>query len=290
MKELKGAGVALITPFKENGDVDHIGLAKLIKHQSEGGTDFLVVMGTTGESATISPAEKEAIIATIKEANTNNLPLVLGIGGNCTSTVCDLVKNTNLDGFCAVLSVSPYYNKPNQEGIIKHYTAVADASPLPIILYNVPGRTGSNLTAETTLKLANHPNIVATKEASANWEQVMEIIQHRPEGFLVLSGDDNYTMPFISLGMDGVISVICNAYPKEFSTMVHAALKNDFDNARSEHYKLVDSMNLIFADGNPGGIKVVLNEMGICDNEVRLPLSPVNKEVEDALRKVTKNF
>jgi len=290
MLEIKGAGVALVTPFKENGEVDHIGLAKLIEHQMQGGTDFLVIMGTTGESATITTEEKKAIIATIKTANSNNLPLVLGVGGNCTRTVCDSLRDTDFEGFCAILSVSPYYNKPNQEGIYQHYMAVANVSPLPIILYNVPGRTGSNISADTTLRLAQHPNIWATKEASANWEQVMEIIQNKPEGFVVLSGDDNYTLPFISLGMDGVISVICNAYPSEFSTMVHAALENDFIAARKEHYKLLNHMNLIFADGNPGGIKVVLNEMGICENEVRMPLSIVNKEVENKLREVTKNF
>lgn len=287
MKEIKGAGVALVTPFKENGEVDHIGLANLIKHQMQGETDFLVIMGTTGESATISSEEKKEIIATIKSANSKNLPLVLGIGGNCTKTVCETLINTDLEGFCAILSVSPYYNKPNQEGIYQHYTAVADASPLPIILYNVPGRTGSNISAATTLKLANHPNIVATKEASANWEQVMEVIQNKPEGFLVLSGDDNYTLPFISLGMDGVISVICNAYPQEFGTMVHSALENDILTARNNHYKLLDLMNLIFVDGNPGGIKVVLNELGICENTVRLPLSVVHSEAEKALRKAT---
>ena len=288
MKEIKGTGVALVTPFKENGEVDHIGLAKLIEHQMQGGTDFLVIMGTTGESATITSEEKLAIINTIKAANSKNLPLVLGVGGNCTRTVCNALRDTNFDGFTAILSVSPYYNKPNQEGIFQHYTAVANVSPLPIILYNVPGRTGSNISAETTLRLAQHPNICATKEASANWEQVMEIIQNKPEGFVVLSGDDNYTLPFISLGMDGVISVICNAYPKEFSTMVHSALENNFDNARKEHYKLLKQMNLIFADGNPGGIKVVLNEMGICENEVRMPLNVVNEEVEKQLRSITK--
>ena len=286
MKEIKGTGVALVTPFNTNGTVDHTGLTKLIEHQMQG-TDFLVIMGTTGESATISDEEKKEIISTIKKANTKNLPLVLGVGGNCTRTVCDILRDIDLDGFCAVLSVSPYYNKPNQEGIYQHYMAVANVSPLPIILYNVPGRTGSNITAETTLRLAKHPNICATKEASANWEQVMEIIQNKPEGFVVLSGDDNYTLPFVSLGMDGVISVICNAYPKEFSTMVHAALDNDFDTARREHYKLLKHMNLIFADGNPGGIKVVLNEMGICENEVRMPLFVVNSEVEGQLRDVT---
>ena len=289
MKEIKGTGVALVTPFKENGEVDHIGLAKLIEHQMQG-TDFLVIMGTTGESVTVTEEEKKAIITTIKSANTKNLPLVLGIGGNCTRTVCNILRNINLDGFSAILSVSPYYNKPNQEGIFEHYTAVANVAPLPIILYNVPGRTGSNISAETTLKLAQHPNICATKEASANWEQVMEIIQNKPEGFVVLSGDDNYTLPFVSLGMDGVISVICNAYPKEYSNLVHAALKNDFITARNEHYKLLNHMNLIFADGNPGGIKVVLNEMGICENEVRLPLSKVNKEIEDKLREATRTF
>jgi 4-hydroxy-tetrahydrodipicolinate synthase len=285
MKEIKGTGVALITPFTDDGNVDVESLKKLVEHQINGGTDFLVIMGTTGESATATSSEKQLIIDTIKGTNQGRLPLVIGIGGNNTASVTEAIKSFDFSGFSALLSVSPYYNKPNQEGIYHHYMAVADASPVPVILYNVPGRTGSSVSAKTTLRLAQHSNIVATKEASGNFDQIMEIIRDKPEGFLVLSGDDNLTLPFISMGMDGVISVICNAYPKEFSSMVGDALNNDYASSRANHYKLLGMINLIFEDGSPGGIKVALNEMGICQNVVRQPLHIVNKDLESRIRK-----
>ena len=284
-QKLKGTGVALITPFNNDGEIDFIALEKLVKHQLSNGTNYLVIMGTTGESPTISSSEKSAIIDCIKNINNNQLPLVLGIGGNNTPDVVENIKKQNLDGFSAILSVSPYYNKPNQRGIEYHYNAIADSSSLPIILYNVPGRTGSNISVETTLKLAEHPNILGTKEASGNFSQCMDIIKNKPSNFSVISGDDAYTLPFISLGMDGVISVICNAFPKEFSTMVSLALENKIEEARKLHYQLLDVMNLIFADGSPGGIKEILNALNICDTHVRLPLFNVNESVKQQLLK-----
>ncbi|MCK9480794.1 MAG: 4-hydroxy-tetrahydrodipicolinate synthase [Bacteroidia bacterium] len=283
MKEITGAGVALITPFKKDLSIDTVALKNLVENQCSNGTDFLVVLGTTGESPVFSESETRLIIDTVKEANNNRLPLVLGIGGNNTEAVNHKFKAIDLSGFSAVLSVSPYYNKPNQEGIYRHYVSLADNSPLPIILYNVPGRTGSNITAATTLRLAEHQNICAVKEASGNFAQCMEIIQNRPDGFLVISGDDAFTFPFISLGMDGVISVICNAFPKQFSQMVHAALTNNTVEARKLHYLLLDSMNLIFEDGSPGGIKEIMQYMGICNAALRPPLYPVNEKVREKL-------
>lgn len=284
-QNLKGTGVALITPFNQNGEIDFSALEKLVQHQVINGTNYLVIMGTTGESPTISSSEKSAIIDCIKVTNNNKLPLVLGIGGNNTPDVVEQIKKQNLDGFTAILSVSPYYNKPNQKGIEYHYNAIADAAPLPIILYNVPGRTGSNISVETTLKLAEHPNILGTKEASGNFIQCMDIIKNKPNNFSVISGDDAYTLPFITLGMDGVISVICNAFPKEFSKMVAFALEDKISEARKIHYQLLDAMNLIFADGSPGGIKELLKALNICETKVRLPLFNVNESVKQQLLK-----
>ncbi len=284
-QKLTGTGVALITPFNNKNEIDFSALEKLVNHQISNGTNYLVIMGTTGESPTISPSEKLAIIDCIKSTNNNQLPLVLGIGGNNTPEIVEQLKKQNLDGFTAILSVSPYYNKPNQKGIEYHYNALADASSLPIILYNVPGRTGSNISIETTLKLAEHPNILGTKEASGNFNQCMEIIKNKPANFSVISGDDAFTLPFISLGMDGVISVICNAFPKEFSTMVSLSLENKIEDARKLHYQLLDAMNLIFADGSPGGIKEILKALNICDTHVRLPLYNVNESVKQQLLK-----
>lgn len=287
---LKGTGVALVTPFHADGSIDFEGLRKLVRHQINNGTDYLVIMGTTGESPTISEEEKKEIIRKVAEENNGKLPLVLGVGGNDTSNIVNKLKSGLPEGINAILSVSPYYNKPNQQGIAMHYQAVADASPVPVILYNVPGRTGMNVTAETQLKLAEHSNIVATKEASGNFSQCMEIIQHKPDGFLVISGDDAITLPFLSIGMDGVISVICNAFPKQFSQMVALGLNGNYTEAQKIHYQLLDSMNLIFADGSPGGIKVILRELGICGDTVRLPLANVNKELDKKLAELAKSI
>lgn len=254
-----GTGVAIVTPFTTKGDIDFPALTKLVEHLIKGRVEYIVVLGTTGETATLSKEEKQQVIAHIIKATKKRIPLVLGVGGNNTAEIVMQLKKDNLSGFDAILSVSPYYNKPSQEGIYQHYKAIAKASPLPIILYNVPGRTASNITAETTLRLANEfKNIIAIKEASGNIEQCMKIIKYRPDNFLIISGDDNLTLPLIASGADGVISVVANAYPKDFSDMVRFALVHDLKNAQKLHYKLMEITEQLFADGNPGGVKVVL--------------------------------
>lgn len=282
-QQFRGTGVALVTPFKSDFSIDFDALKKLVRYQIDNRVDYLVILGTTGETSTISSTEKQQIIDCVKTENNGALPLVLGIGGNHTLEVAENMRTQNLDGITAILSVSPYYNKPNQAGIIKHYQYLADNSPLPIILYNVPGRTGSNIGLEATLKLAEHPNILGTKEASGNFTQCMDIIKHKPANFAVISGDDALTLPLIAIGMDGVISVIANAYPKHFSDMVRLALNDQVLEARNLHYQLLDAMNVIFADGSPGGIKVILNALGICEIPVRMPLHDVSVSVKDQL-------
>lgn len=282
-KNFKGTGVALVTPFKNDNSIDIDALKKLVRFQIDNGTNYLVILGTTGESPTVSKAEKQLILDTVRTENNGKLPLVLGIGGNHTLEVAENIQHQDLEGISAILSVSPYYNKPNQEGIVKHYTHLADHSKLPIILYNVPGRTGSNIGVEATLKLAEHKNILGTKEASGNFTQCMDIIKHRPTDFAVISGDDALTLPLISIGMDGVISVIANAYPKPFSELVRLALNGDYSSALPLHYQLLDAMNLIFADGSPGGIKVILEALGICGTTVRLPLNDVSAKVRQQI-------
>lgn len=290
MEKFKGTGVAIITPFKANEEIDFAALEKVTEHIISGGCEYIVMLGTTGETATQSAAEKQQVVDTIKQVNNNRVPLVMGIGGNNTREIVETIKGFNFDGIDAILSVCPYYNKPNQQGIINHYTAIADASPRPIILYNVPGRTGVNMTAATTLKLAEHKNIIGMKEASGNMEQCMAIIKDKPADFLVISGDDALTLPFMSLGMDGVISVIAHAYPADFSEMVRLSLKGDFEAARKLHYKVFESSTTIFADGSPSGIKIMLEEMGICGSTVRMPLAPVNDAVKAKLIELVKNY
>jgi 4-hydroxy-tetrahydrodipicolinate synthase len=284
MKEIIGTGTALITPFKKDYSVDTEALAAIVEHQIAHGTDYFVVLGTTGESATLSESEKQTVIDTIREANNGRLPLVLGVGGNNTAAVCDKMQHADLQGFSAILSVSPYYNKPNQEGIYHHYKALSAIAPLPVIIYNVPGRTGSNMTWETQCRIAELPNMVATKEASGNMEQVMQLMTRKPDHFLVISGDDALTFPMLACGASGVISVINHAYPKPFSGMVKAALNKNWDEARKLHNTILEGALAIFADGSPGGIKVMLNEMGLCENVVRQPLWPVSESVEKRLR------
>jgi 4-hydroxy-tetrahydrodipicolinate synthase len=288
MKEFIGTGVALITPFKADYSIDFNALSNIVEHQISNGTDYLVVLGTTGESATLSKEEKRAVMDCIIEANNSRVPLVLGIGGNNTIAVAEEFQNTNLEGFSAILSVSPYYNKPNQEGIFRHYQYLAEHSPLPIIIYNVPGRTGSNMTSETQLRLAQLPQIIATKEASGNLEQVMQIIAQKPDDFLVISGDDALTFPMMAAGASGVISVINHAFPLEFSGMVKACLNGNWNEARTLHYQTMPAALQIFADGSPGGIKTMLNEMGLCETTVRPPLYQVNASVEATLRAMVK--
>ncbi len=283
MEKFKGLGVAMVTPFNADGSIDYLGLERLTNHLVDGGVNYLVVMGTTGENPTINNEEQQAILQKVIEINARRLPIVFGIGGNSTAAVVERLKSENLEGVDGILCVSPYYNKPSQEGIYQHYKAVSDATPLPVIMYNVPGRTGSLVSAETTLRIAQLPNIVCTKEASGSLDICMDVIRGAPEDFGVISGDDNYTMPYIAAGMQGVISVLGNAYPKEFSQMVNYALDGDFKNAKHLHYKLLPLMKAIFMDGNPGGVKYALNKLGICQNEFRLPLVPVNKTTENSL-------
>lgn len=280
----------MVTPFLGNGAIDFESLKKLTNHLIQNQIEYLVVLGTTGESATLSKEEKKEVYEKVKEYNNGQLPYVAGIGGNSTSEVLETIKGFNFDGVDAVLSVSPYYNKPTQSGIIKHYEAIADASPKPIVLYNVPGRTGGNMTAETTLKLAEHKNIIAMKEASGNFDQIMEIYRNKPEGFQLISGDDALTLPLLSCGLDGVISVIGNAYPRDFSEMVRQALGGNYKSSRELHYKLLPIIQAIFADGSPGGIKEILAQMGIGGTTVRLPLDNVNTSVKEQILSLAKAY
>ncbi|MCB0770597.1 MAG: 4-hydroxy-tetrahydrodipicolinate synthase [Flavobacteriales bacterium] len=277
-ERFRGLGVALVTPFRPNGGIDYVGLEKLLEHQILGGVDYVVSMGTTGESVTLNKEEKKQLLATTIELVRNRVPVVLGVGGNNTAELADTFGEFDMDGVDAILSVSPYYNKPTQEGIYQHYKAIAQVSLRPIILYNVPGRTGSNMTADTTLRLAkDFKNIIAIKEASANLDQMGRILKHKPKDFMLISGDDGLTLPIIALGGDGVISVVGNALPKEFSTLVHAAMRGDLDTARREHLRLIEVIDLLFAEGNPGGVKNVLKVLGICDDTMRLPLVNISE-------------
>ncbi len=284
---LKGMGVALITPFRKDKSVDYDALARLLEYQVASGVDFLVVLGTTAETATLTAAEKDSVKKFVAERVAGRVPLVLGCGGNNTMAVVEELKNSDLSAFSAILSVVPYYNKPSQEGIYQHYAAIAQASPLPVILYNVPGRTGVNMTAETTLRLAaDFPNIVGIKEASGNITQMDDIIKHKSPDFMVISGDDGITFPLITLGAVGVISVIGNAFPKEFSKMVRLALAGDYDNARTIHHRFTELFSLLFVDGNPAGVKCLLNAMGYIENELRLPLVPTRITTYEKIRRV----
>lgn len=279
-----GTGIALITPFKKDLSVDFESLERLVEHCIAGGVDYLVVMGTTGENPTISEDEQNEILAFVQKVNRGRKPIVFGIGGNNTAGLLKKISNTNFEGVDAILSASPYYNKPTQTGIYHHYKTLAEASPVPIILYNVPGRTSSNLSSDTTLQLAHDfDNIIAIKEASGNLEQVMEIIEGRPEGFLVISGDDNLTLPIIALGGDGVISVSGQGFPEVFTAMVNASLAGDMATARENHYRLFEITKMLFAEGNPGGIKAALKVKGICQEYMRQPLWPIGDELREAI-------
>ncbi len=281
MKELIGTGVALITPFKKDFSVDVDGLKNVVNYSIENGIDYLVVLGTTAESATLSKEEKQLVIDTVVATNNGRLPLVLGIGGNNTQQVIDEMKTRDLSAFTAILSVSPFYNKPTQEGIYQHFAAIAKAAPKPIILYNVPGRTASNVLPETVIRLANDfENIVAVKEAAGDIVQVMRLIDGCRKDFRVISGDDMITLPSVLAGGAGVISVIGQGFPKEFSEMVRLGLDGKVADAYKLHYKIAPSIDYIFAEGNPAGIKAVFSKMGICEDTVRLPLVGVS----DALR------
>ena len=284
-----GSGVALVTPFNKDYSIDYDALRKLVRYQIDNGTDFLVVQGTTGESPTLSQDEKLQVLQTVIDENKGALKIVYGVGGNNTMDVGEKLKKVPV-GVDGILSVSPYYNKPTQQGIIEHFSYIATCTHLPIILYNVPGRTGSNMLPSTTLKLAEIPNLVAVKEASGNMEQIMEIIRLKSEGFGVLSGDDAITMPLIAAGADGVISVVANAFPKRFSEMVHASMDENLPVARKAHYDLLSITKMFFEEGNPGGVKVSLNKQGLMEETMRLPLYPVSDSLRNRIQEETKNI
>ena len=284
MQSLIGTGVALVTPFKKDFSVDVEALARIVNYVVEGGVEYLVVLGTTAESVTLSQDEKELVIDTIIKANAGRLPLVLGVGGNNTHKVVEELKTRDFSHFSAILSVSPYYNKPTQEGIYQHFKAVAEASPIPVILYNVPGRTASNMLPSTVIRIANDfKNVIGIKEAAGDIVQAMKLIQTKPEGFLVISGDDMITLPMVLAGGAGVISVIGEGFPKEFSEMVRLGLQRKVDEAYKLHYLLADSIDMIFEQGNPGGIKEVFKALGLSENTVRLPLVNVNEDLATRL-------
>ena len=288
--QLQGTGVALVTPFSSNGTVDYPALEKLIDFITGNGVEYMVTLGTTGETPTLGKEEKLDIINFTFDKVNGRVPVVVGIGGNNTSEVIEQLQSYPLDKAAAVLSASPYYNKPSQEGIFQHYKALAAASPKPVILYNVPGRTGSNISAETTLRLAQLPNIAGIKEASGNMVQCMHILRDRPGDFLVVSGDDHLTLPLIACGMDGVISVAANCFPKDFSEMVRLALKSDFTAARPLHYRCLEGNDLLFAENNPAGVKAFLAEMGLIENVLRLPVVPLSEPVHQKVKAFIKQL
>ena len=285
MSLFSGLGVAMVTPFDRDGAVDLPALKRLTRHLIDGGVDFLVVHGTTGETPVLSADEKRATLDAVLEENAGQLPVVVGAGGNNTSALCAQLESANTNGISGWLSASPSYNKPSQVGIVAHYRAVAESTDLPIILYNVPGRTASNVRAETTLAVVDAcANVVAVKEASGDLEQMQDILAHAPKGFSLLSGDDALTVPILSLGGHGIISVIGNAYPEQFSELVRAGIEGDFVTARLAHYRLRALMQAIFAEGNPAGVKQALDFLGICTSQVRLPLVPASTGLQKRLR------
>ena len=287
MNAFKGLGVAMITPFKKDLSVDVDALKNLTNHLVENGADYLVVMGTTGETPALDKEDKKLVLDTILTTNAGRKPIVLGMGGNNTHELCLQLDRMETAGISAILSVAPYYNKPTQNGMFEHYKAVSEHSKLPIILYNVPGRTGSNMLADTTLRIAyDCRNVIGIKEASGNVEQVMTIIKDRRKDFLVISGDDAITLPLIASGADGVISVVGNAFPHEFGNMVHHALKGEFAEARALHYRLLEITQLMFVEGNPAGVKEVLSHLDICEHYLRLPLVPVSQVTSERMRRV----
>lgn len=291
MKELLGTGVALVTPFNKDKSIDFEGLKRLVNFQIANGVNYLVVLGTTGEPATLSADEKEQVKKTIIETNNGRLPLVIGIGGNNTMAVVNEIKSTDLSAFCAILSVSPYYNKPTQEGIYQHFKAISEASPLPIIVYNVPGRTGRNLDPKTVIRLANDfENIVAVKEAAGDMVQAMRLIQHKPTNFMVISGDDMIALPMTLAGGVGVISVIAQGLPNDFSKMIQEGLNGNVENANRLHYKVMDSIDYIFEECNPSGIKALLKTKNICSEYVRLPLVEATSQLQQKINNFVANY
>jgi 4-hydroxy-tetrahydrodipicolinate synthase len=276
-KKFTGTGIAIVTPFHANGSIDWDSYKNLIEFWIKGKVEYLVVLGTTGESATVHGEEKQQLFSFVSETVAGRLPLIAGIGGNDTQEVIEGFRKFNLKGYDAILCVGPYYNKPNQEGLFQHYKALNDATPLPVMMYNVPSRTGQNITADTQLRIAREcKNIFATKEASGNFEQINQIIKYKPADFMVISGDDPVTLPMIAAGADGLVSVVANAYPKEYSEMVRLCLAGNFREAQKLHYKYTDIITSMFAEGSPSGVKAYLSEMGLCQNTFRLPVWKVS--------------
>jgi 4-hydroxy-tetrahydrodipicolinate synthase len=291
MQALLGTGVALVTPFKSNFSIDTEALTNIVNYAIENGIEYLVVMGTTAENATLSPQEKELVINTVIKTNKGRLPIVLGVGGNNTSQIVEELKTRDFTDFQAILSVSPYYNKPTQEGIYQHFKAIAEASPLPVLLYNVPGRTSSNMLPSTVLRLANDfPNIIGIKEAAGDLAQAMKIIQYKPKDFMVISGDDMIALPVVLAGGAGVISVIGQGFPKEFSEMIRLGLNKKVEAAFEIQYKLAESIDMIFEQGNPAGIKEVFKALGMAENVVRLPLVSVDESLSIRIHEFVKNL
>ncbi len=290
-KKFTGTGVAIVTPFRNDGSVDFKSLGKLLDHVIKGGVNYIVALGTTGESVTLTKDEKKAVVSFVTDTVNCRIPVVVGIGGNNTQEVLDHLSHSDLSNVDAILSVAPYYNKPSQQGFYMHFKAIAEVSPLPVIVYNIPGRTGSNITADTMVKLArDFKNIIGVKEASGNLAQVMSIIRNKPKNFLVISGDDALTIPIISLGGAGIISVIANPCPKVFSDLVSFALKGNFDKAAALHFKLFDLMNALFEEGNPSGVKAALDVLKISQNILRLPLVPVSDNLHKKIEGLMKNI
>ena len=285
----KGVGVALVTPFNADKTIDFESLKKLVELQIKGGTDYLVVQGTTGESPVLSQEEKQLVLETVIKQNNGRLKVVYGVGGNNTVEVGKLFKKIP-KGVDGILSVSPYYNKPSQKGIIEHFKYISSCTELPIILYNVPGRTSSNMSADTTLELAKMKNIVAVKEASGNMEQIMDLLRLKPEGFGIISGDDPLTFPMLTMGAEGVISVVANAYPEAFSKMVHSGLNANYEEAKNIHFDLLDVTKMLFEEGNPAGVKEALQYRSICSNELRLPLLKVSEQLAEKIQLETKKI
>jgi 4-hydroxy-tetrahydrodipicolinate synthase len=288
-EKFRGTGIAIVTPFHADGKIDWESFSNLIEFWIKGKTEYLVVLGTTGESATVHGAEKQEVFSFVKKTVAGRLPLVAGIGGNDTQEVVEAFGTFDLKGYDAILSVSPYYNKPNQEGIFQHYKALNAATPLPIIMYNVPGRTGQSVTADTQLRIAHElKNIFATKEASGNFDLVNQLIKNKPDDFMVISGDDPITLQMIASGAEGLISVVANAYPLDYSEMVRLCLKGDFKKAQVLHYKYIDIITSLFAEGSPSGVKAYLSEMGLCRNTFRLPVWPVSEAQHQKIKELMK--
>lgn len=291
MKKFKGTGVAIVTPFKNDSSIDFMAMGRVLNHVISGGVNYIVLMGTTGESVTLTKDEKQALISYVAEVIDKRVPLVIGIGGNNTQEVINSIKHFDLSPADGILSVAPYYNKPGQKGIIEHFKAISSCSPLPVILYNVPGRTSVNITADTCLQLANDcENIVGIKEASGDMNQIMKILRGKPDNFIVISGDDLMTLPIIAAGGSGVISVLANAFPAQCCELVNIAMKNNFKTARDIQYRIIELIELCFVEGNPSGIKAMLHAMNLCQNNLRLPLVPVSRVTYSRIQKAVEEF